>query len=104
MLVEFSVVPVGTGTHLGAQIAEVVALVDASGLAYEVTACGTCVEGEWAEVMELLGRCRDRVRQSAERAVWIIKIDDVRNARDMLMRHVLSIEERLGRGLRKPRG
>jgi len=47
MLVEFSIVPLGAGTSVGSRVAEVLRLVDASGLAYKVTPMGTVVEGAW---------------------------------------------------------
>ena len=101
MLLEFSVIPVGTGTHVSDQVAAVVAVVDASGLPYQLTASGTTVEGEWDEVMDLLRRCRDELRKSTSRAVWLIKIDDEPGRRDKLTRHVISVEERLGRTVHK---
>ena len=102
MLVEFSIIPVGSTLHLGDQIAEVLKVVDASGLAYELTPGGTCVEGEWDAVMDLLKRCRERACQLSSRVIWLIKIDDERGAYDMLTRHVLSVEEKVGHALRRP--
>ena len=41
MLVEFSVIPIGIGSSLGAQLAEVLKIVDASGLPYKLNPMGT---------------------------------------------------------------
>src|SRR5206468_2349765 len=101
--VEVSVIPLGVGTHLGGAIAEVVRLVDASGLAYQLTPSGTCIEGEWDDLMALLKRCHDRVRKGSSRVIWTIKIDDEEGSRDMLTRHVVSVEERVGRATEGPK-
>jgi uncharacterized protein (TIGR00106 family) len=101
MLVEFSIIPVGAGIHLSGPIAEVLRLVDASGLRYQLTPAGTCVEGGWDEVMSLLKQCHEHVRQTAVRVVWMIKIDDEEAAHDMLRRHVAVVEEKVGRPLNR---
>jgi uncharacterized protein YqgV (UPF0045/DUF77 family) len=59
MLVELSVVLLGRDTHLSDEIAAVVELIDASGLPYQLTPSGTCIEGEWDEAMALVRLCHD---------------------------------------------
>src|SRR3954452_20472164 len=53
MLVELSIVPLGCDVQWSDQLAEALKLVDASGLPYLLTPSGTCIEGEWDEVMAL---------------------------------------------------
>lgn len=43
MLVEFSIVPVGLGSSLGDQLADVLKIVDTSGLPYKINPMGTVV-------------------------------------------------------------
>ena len=45
MLAEFSIIPIGVGSSVGDQLAEVLKIVDASGLPYKVNPMGTVVEG-----------------------------------------------------------
>jgi len=54
MLTEFSIIPIGIGSSIGDQIAEVLKIVDASGLPYRINPMGTVVEGEWDDTMRLI--------------------------------------------------
>jgi uncharacterized protein (TIGR00106 family) len=101
MLVEFSIIPVGEGVHLSGPIAEVLRLVDASGLPYQLTPSGTCVEGGWDEVMSLLKQCHEHMRKTSVRVIWTIKIDDEEGAHDKLRSHITAVEEKVGRPLRR---
>jgi len=100
MLFEFSITPVGGDTHLSARIAEALKIVDASGLRYELTPMGTCVEGEWDEVFEVIRLCHDRVRGLSPHVFTTIRIEDEEGQRDKLIRNVASVEEKAERTLR----
>lgn len=77
MLAELEILPIGTKTKsLSTVLAEVVKLVDASGLEYRVGPMGTVVEGEWDQVMSLAHRCHEAILQSCGRVITTIKIDD----------------------------
>src|SRR3954463_2145250 len=106
MLVELSIVPLGCDVQWSDQLAEALKLVDTLGLPYVLTPSGTCIEGEWDEVMTLVRRCHERVRQAAPHVLTSIRIEDEEGGRDQLTRNVASVEEKLGRPLRKlgPRG
>jgi len=65
MLIEFSIIPIGHNTHTSGELAKVLQLIDASGLLYQLTPSGTCIEGEWDEVMRLIRQCHERVRKNA---------------------------------------
>jgi uncharacterized protein (TIGR00106 family) len=101
MLVEFSIVPVGVGSSIGDQLAEVLRLVDASGLPYKVNPMGTVVEGEWDEVMKLVKKCHSTVMKKGERAITTIAVDDRKGKPNRLEEKVKSIERRIGKSLRK---
>jgi uncharacterized protein (TIGR00106 family) len=96
MLIELSITPLGTGTHISDAIAEAVRLVDASGLPYQVTATGTCVEGDWNDVMPLVRQCHERVRQLSPHVVTVIQIEDEEGAHNKLTQNVASIAEKIG--------
>jgi uncharacterized protein (TIGR00106 family) len=99
MLVELSIIPLGRGTHISDEIAEVLELVDASGLPYQLTPSGTCIEGEWEEVMALVRHCHERARELSPHVITTVKIEDDGEARDKLTRNVTSVEEKVGRRL-----
>lgn len=97
MLLELSIVPLGRDSHLSDEIAEVVKLVDASGLPYQLTPSGTCIEGEWDDVMALVRGCHARARELSAHVITTVQIEDEAGARDKLARNVRSVEEKLGR-------
>jgi len=101
MLVELSIVPLGCDVTWSDPLAEALKLVDASGLPYVTTPSGTCIEGEWDEVMALVRQCHERVRQSSPHVLTSIRIEDEEGGRDQLTRNIASVEEKLGRPLRK---
>ena len=101
MLVEFSIVPVGFGSSIGDHLAEVLRIVDASGLPYKVNPMGTVVEGEWAEVMNLVKKCHQSVMKTGERAITTISIDDRKGKPNRIDAKVKSIERRIGKSLKK---
>jgi uncharacterized protein (TIGR00106 family) len=96
MLAAFSITPLGTGESVGAAVAEAVRIVRESGLPNETNAMFTNVEGEWDEVMTLIGRCVARVGQDAARVSVVIKLD-VRPGHDhALTANMESVERHLG--------
>jgi uncharacterized protein (TIGR00106 family) len=99
MLVELSIITLGE-THLSGILAEVLTLVDESGLPYQLTPAGTCIEGEWDEVMPLARRCHDRARAASSHVITLIKVEDEAGARDKLKTNVASVQEKAGRALR----
>jgi uncharacterized protein (TIGR00106 family) len=101
MLVEFSIIPVGVGSSIGDYLAEVLKIVDDSGLPYKVNPMGTCVEGEWNDVMRLIKKCHAQVMKKADRAIVTITIDDRKGKPNRLNLKVKSIEKRLGKKLKK---
>ncbi len=101
MLVEFSIVPVGVGSSIGDQLAEVLKIVDASGLPYKVNPMGTVIEGQWDEVMKLIRKCHSTVMKRGERAITTISIDDRKGKPNRIEQKVKSIERRLGKTLKK---
>lgn len=101
MLAEFSIIPIGAGSSIGDQLAEVLRIVDASGLPYKINPMGTVVEGEWDEVIRLIKKCHKTVMKSGERAVTTISIDDRKGKPNRLDQKVKSIEKRIGKSLKK---
>ncbi len=101
MLAEFSIVPVGVGISIGDYLADVLRIVDRSGLPYKVNPMGTCVEGEWSEIMRLIRRCHTSVMKKADRAILTISIDDRKGKPNRLELKVKSVEKRLGKQLKK---
>jgi len=101
MLTEFSIIPIGIGSSIGDQIAEVLKIIDASGLPYRINPMGTVVEGEWDDIMKLIKKCHETVLNTGERVITAITIDDRKGKLNRIEEKIKSIERRLGKSLKK---
>ncbi|MBI5640402.1 MAG: MTH1187 family thiamine-binding protein [Nitrospirae bacterium] len=101
MLIEFSIVPIGSGSSIGDRLAEVLKIVDESGLPYKVNPMGTVVEGEWEALLRLVKKCHMTVLKKEERLLTTITIDDRKGKPERIDRKVKSVEKRLGKSLKK---
>lgn len=101
VLLEMSVTPLGKGESVSAYVAECADIVDRSGLDYELHAMGTIVEGELDQVLDLLRRCIEQVATRSDRVTCGAKLDFRRGHSGRLKSKVASVEQKLGRSLRK---
>jgi uncharacterized protein (TIGR00106 family) len=100
MLVELSVTPLGHGTHLSKDVAEVLRIIDDSGLPYCLTPSGTCIEGDWDEVMELVKRCHQKARTLSNHVLTTLRMEDEEGATDKLNENIAAVERAAGRPLK----
>jgi uncharacterized protein (TIGR00106 family) len=96
-----SIAPLGKGESVSAYVAECVDIIDRSGLDYELHAMGTIVEGELDQVLDLMRRCIEQMATHSDRVTCAAKLDYRRGAGGRLTSKVASVEQKLGRSLRK---
>jgi uncharacterized protein YqgV (UPF0045/DUF77 family) len=60
MLAELSMTLLGRGTQLSGDLGRILKIIDESGIRYKLTPSGTCLEGEWDEVMDLIKKMPPR--------------------------------------------
>jgi uncharacterized protein (TIGR00106 family) len=101
VLLEMSIVPLGQGESVSKYVAQCIDLVDRSGLSYELHAMGTIVEGELAEVLALMQRCIEEVAKSSNRVTCTAKIDYRQGVAGSLQAKIASVEQKLGRPVKK---
>ena len=101
MLVEFSIVPVGTGASISPLIATVLRIVSESGVRYKANPMGTVLEGEWDELMGLIKQCHAEIMNNTERVLTTITIDDRKGKEDRIEQKLKSVEEKLGTTLKR---
>ena len=99
VLLEMSITPLGDS--VSQYVAECVELVERSGLDYELHAMGTIVEGELDEVLDVMRRCIERVATHSDRVTCAAKLDFRRGRSGRLKSKVASVEQKLGREVRK---
>ena len=82
-------------------VAQVIDLIDKSGLPYKTASMSTVIEGEWEEVTNLINKCRIKLREQHSRIYIVIAVDDRPGAKDRITGKIESVEEKLGRKVKK---
>lgn len=100
VLLEFSMTPLGKGESVSEYVARSLDIIDRSGVPYQLNAMGTILEGEWDQVIGVVGQCLERMSRDCDRVTCTIKFDWRRGATGRLQSKVDSVEKRLGRKLR----
>jgi len=101
LLAEVSFTPLDKGSSVSAWVAKVIDVIDASGLPYRVCPMGTCLEGEWDEVMAVLSRCFAVLEGECDRISITFKGDWRRGYSGRLDSKIDRVQERLGRAVRR---
>ena len=99
VLLEFQMAPHGSGESVGRFVAEILDIVDSSGVPYQLTPMGTILEGEWADVMGVVTRCFEHLAKQHARIGTHIKIDYRAGPAGRLQGKVESVQAKLGRKL-----
>ena len=99
MLAELSINLLGRGTHLSHDLGEILKTVDDSGLRYRLGPLGTCIEGEWDEVMAVAKKCHEQARTLSTHVMTTVRIEDEENATDKLNENIVAVERAAGRKL-----
>jgi uncharacterized protein (TIGR00106 family) len=95
VIVDFSIFPVDKGESVSAYVSRAVKIIKESGLAYKLGPMGTSIEGEWDEVMALVGRCFEALKKDCSRVYMTIKVDYRKGASGRMEYKVQSIERKV---------
>ena len=101
VLLEFSMAPLEKGASVGDYVARSLKIIDDSGLDYRLHAMGTIIEGQIDDVLGVLKRCLEAMATDCERITCTAKLDYRRGYSGRLNSKVASVEEKLGRSLKK---
>ena len=101
VLLEFSMFPLDKGDSLSPFVARSLDIIDRSGLDYRCHAMGTILEGEFDRVMEVVKQCFETMAGDCDRVECSIKLDYRKGRSGRLEAKVASVEQKLGRQLRK---
>ncbi len=97
MVVEFSIVPIGRGVHLSKAIAELIKIIETTGIDYQLTPMGTILEGNWDQIMDVIKRCHFTALKNSRRVLTTIRIDDFQGRAGRIQGKVNSVMKRLGK-------
>jgi len=102
MLFQVTIFPTDNKTAgVSVPVAQIIDLIDNSGLPYKVSSMSTVIEGDWPEVMDLINKCRLKLREEHSRLYIVISVDDRRGAENRLTGKNESVEKHLGRKVKK---
>jgi uncharacterized protein (TIGR00106 family) len=99
VLLEFSMTPLDKGESVSAYVSRSIDIIDKSGLPYRLGPMGTCIEGEWDEVMAVVKECMDKMQSDCSRVSVSIKMDVRDGAQNRLTGKISSVEKKLGRSV-----
>ena len=101
MLVELNMNLLGRGSHLSYDLAQILKIIDESGLPYCLTPLGTCIEGEWDELMPLLKKCHNHARTVSSHVMTTIRIEDEEGETEKITKNISAVEEAAGHRLKR---
>lgn len=100
-LMEFSMTPLAQGESVSPYVARSVEIVERSGLDYRLHAMGTVVEGELEPLLDVLKQCFAALQTDCDRITCSVKFDYRRGRSGALESKVASVEQKLGRSLKR---
>jgi len=101
VLLEFAMSPTAAkGDSLSPYIARILDVIDRSGVTYQLTAMGTILEGDWDEVMKVVGDCFKALQADCPRIGMNLKMDYRAGSQSRLRSKIEAVEAQLGRKLR----
>ena len=101
ILLEFSMSPMDKGESVSEQVSRSLKIIDESGVPYRLNPMGTVLEGEFDEVMGVVKQCYETMRSDCKRITCGIKIDYREGKSGRLESKMASIENKLGKEVKK---
>lgn len=101
VLLDFSMFPLDKGDSLSSYVARSLDIIDRSGLEYRCHAMGTTLEGELDEVLDVVRQCFAAMATDCDRIECAVKIDYRKGRSGRLQGKVASVEQKLGRPVKK---
>ncbi len=97
-IIDLSIFPMDKkGESLSPYVARVLDVIRASGLKHELNPMGTCIEGEWDEVMRVVDACFRELEPDSDRIYLTIKADCRRDREDGMNAKVRSVRNKQSR-------
>lgn len=93
-LIAVSIAPLGVGESVSKEVAEVVRVIEASGLPQRTTAMYTEIEGEWDEVMAIVKEAVAVLAKKNLRVTVSLKADVRPGHTDTLHKKIQSLNEK----------
>ncbi len=103
VLAEFSMFPTDKGESVSEYVAQILDIIDRSGLNYQLTGMGTVLEGSWDDVMKVITDCFKKLEPQSNRITAFIKTDYRKGDESRMTAKVKKVEKLLNRSLKSAR-
>ncbi len=100
VLLEFAMYPTDKGASVSDYVKRSLEIIDDSGLPYRLGPMGTCIEGEWSEVMAVVTQCFERMQSDCGRIAVNLKVDYREGTGGRLDSKVATVKAKTGRDLK----
>lgn len=101
VVLEFSIYPLDKGESVSSYVARCVQVVEQSGLDYRCHAMGTLIEGDLDQVLAVVKRCFEDLAHDCNRIECAVRIDYRKGRTHRLEGKVASVEQTLGRPVKR---
>lgn len=99
MIIELSVIPIGVGPSLSEYVADVMNVIEKSGLKFESHSMGTNIECGWDDLIPLVKACHDVLREKGvQRISTTVRISERTDKPYTMEGKMKSLEEKLHHG------
>jgi uncharacterized protein (TIGR00106 family) len=95
-IIDISIFPVDKEAGVSPYVAKAVKIIQESGLDYQTGPMGTCIEGEFEDVMGVVRQCFEKMKEESNRIYMTLKVDYRHGYSGRLAGKVKSLEEKLG--------
>lgn len=95
VIAEMSIFPMDKGVSLSPYVARAITIIKNSGLDYQLTPMGTCIEGSWPEVMQVVDTCFQDLTRDCDRVSLNLKVDYRRGEVKRMRAKTVSVESKL---------
>ena len=75
VIAEMSIFPMDKGTSLSPYVARAMKVIKDSGIDHHLTPMGTCIEGSWQEVMQVVDKCFQELSKDCDRINLNMRVD-----------------------------
>jgi len=100
VVLEFSMFPLDKGDSVSPYVARIVPIIESSGLDYHFHAMGTLVEGNYDEVMGVVGQCFRALAADCNRIECRLTLDYRKGRLNRLQGKVASVQDKVGHKLK----
>ena len=95
VIVDFAIFPMDKGESLSPYVARAIKVINESGLPHKLHPMGSCIEGEWDEVIGVVTKCLKEMEKDCDRINVNFKADYRKGEPGRMDRKIESVKSKL---------